>query len=438
MTFATQTKTLGGTALATMAVCAGLGAQTPAPAKPVTGTPPAPPVTSAAAPGLDCWMPRWEIGTKNPRWAPMRPALDAVEKAVKANQAFMSEMPEGVRMEVQTLADDALGMIVSAYPRQHPFSPASYWSSTGCNIVTGIRSTRQYEHPIGFISVGFNRRGFWRASDFNQSRLKPVRVVAGFPVFESRSNFNVAELLIITKDGRIPIVPITLADRLDQEATFLATRLEEVRAALAAKPQAAVEAIQRREQTELLRQVEALRAYRASFTPEELRSAWIPYDGAPSPELRRLEAEVKALQALSPDDQAQVNALGARVRALQVQARTRGTAPDEATRLRQEASTLLTQANAIALAQQQRVDAQVTALRNDFKMKTIRPGDASEATQFKDDPTFYDSSDPNRIQLITVDFHQGASAATTYEQAKAWMDKVEATFDYQALKALIR
>lgn len=117
---------------------------------------------------------------------------------------------------------------------------------------------------------------------------------------------------------------------------------------------------------------------------------------------------------------------------------TRDTAPEEAARLRNEANTLLQQANALVLAQRNRVDAEVTALRNDFQMKLIRPGDASQASEVKDDPTFFDASDPNRIQLITVAFRSSPSRATSPQQAKAWMDKVESTFDYEALKALIR
>ena len=62
----------------------------------------------------------------------------------------------------------------------------------------------------------------------------------------------------------------------------------------------------------------------------------------------------------------------------------------------------------------------------------------SQTTTFKDDPTFYDSSDPSRIQVITLSFGSKASRETTRERAKAWMAQVEATFDHHALKALIR
>jgi hypothetical protein len=71
-------------------------------------------------------------------------------------------------------------------------------------------------------------------------------------------------------------------------------------------------------------------------------------------------------------------------------------------------------------------------------MQLMRPGAAADATELREDPTFWDTSDPNRIQLVIVTFSPTASRETSYEQAKAWMDKVQASFDYAALKALIR
>lgn len=394
---------------------------------------------AALEPGIDCWMPRWEVGLKNPKVAALVPALAKVEQIVAANQAFMSQMPERVRMEVQSNGEDGtLGLLVNAYPRQFGQSP--YWTSAGCNIIPTSTLSRAYEHPLGSVTVNFNRRGLWRGDYFNQSGLKPVRVVAGFPIFEYRFSGNGlrAELMLITKDGRLPIVPVTLADRLDQEAGFLAKRLDDINGALAGKPDAAVEAIQRTNMAQVQRQVGALRAYRASFSADQLRAAWVRHDGEPqSPEWRQMEAQVKALEALSPADQVHVNEIGVRVRTLQLQARTRGTAPEEAARLRQEANELLNRANAISAAQRTRVEDQVQTLRDNFRLKLIRPGDASQANEFKEDPTFFDSTDPSRIQLIIVDFDSRDSRATTAEQAKAWMDVVEATFDYQALKALI-
>ena len=389
--------------------------------------------------GVDCWMPRWEVGMKNPRWGPMRPALEVVEKAVKSNRAFVSQIPERVRMEISVNGDDGtLGFATTAYPKRWGSTP--YWTSTGCNIIASTPS-RVYEHPLGRIVVNFNRGGLWRGDYFNQSGLKPVRRVSGFPVFEYRQSAIGAgyELLMITRGGRLPITPVTLADRLDQEAAFLAKRLDEVRTTPGRKPPASVEVRQHQELDELTRQVSALRAYRATFSADQLRAPWVRDDGGPqTPAWRHVEAEVRVLQTLPPTELAHVRELGARARALQLQARTRGTTPDAAATLRQEANTLLNQANALASAQQQRVAAQVAQLRNEYRLQLIRPGDVSEANEFKQDPTFFDDKDPTQIRLITVDFTSFDSPETTAEEAKTWMDSVEASFDYAALQALIQ
>lgn len=346
----------------------------------------------------------------------------------------MSQMPESVRMEIRTnIGDGPMWLEAFAYPRQ--WGTAPYWTPTGCDIVRTSR-TSPYVHPLGGIHVNFNRSG-WEVGFFKQSKLKPVRIVAGFPVFQFRTQVAVEELLIITKDGRLPIIPVTLADWFDQEANNLTKRLDEVHKRIGDKAYASIEAQNRQEEAELQRQIRALGAYRASFSSDDLRAAWV-HHGPRGREAQELEARVKAIEALSPEDQAQVNDLGTRARALQRQALTRGTAPEEATRLRTEANTLLQQASTIAFAQRTRVRPQVMEVRNDFAMKSNRPGAGADASGLKDDLTFWDASDPNRIQLITVDFSSSDSRAVTAKQAEAWMNKVEATFDYTALKALVR
>jgi hypothetical protein len=210
-----------------------------------------------------------------------------------------------------------------------------------------------------------------------------------------------------------------------------------VRKQLVEKAPASAEAGRRLNETHWQREVEALRAYRASFSAEELRAAWV--EGDPNgPEKRQLDARIRGLETLPPGEQAQVNALSARIRALQLQARTRGVQPQEAARLRNEANDLLNQGAAIRAAHQARVQSERLALLADSQRILIRPGDASRSRHFKDDPTFFDKSDPSRIRMIVVHFIAGSSRATSGAQAKAWMDKVESTFDYAALKALIR
>ncbi len=396
-------------------------------------------------PGVDCWIPKTEEGPKDPKLEPLRKALLTVERLIKDNRTFTVATPEGVRMEIATvignggndssatpLASPVEAQIeANAYPHQLKAGALLYWTPTGCDIVR--TSPRLYESPLGELHVILNPR-----LDAAEHRgAKFLGVVDGFPVFRYVSVLGITDKLVITKDGRLPLTPVTLVERLDGHAAHLATRLEEVRKRLAAKPPASVEALLQPEHAELRRQVDALRAYRASFSADELRAAWVQHD----PQGRggqELQARVKAIEAMSPEDQAQVNDLGTRARALQRQATSRGTAPAEAARLRNEANDLLQKAAAIAFAQRTRVAAQVTAVRNDFAMQLMRPGAAADATELREDPTFWDTSDVNRIQLIIVTFSPTASRETSYEQAKAWMDSVKATLDYQALKALLR
>lgn len=398
-------------------------------------------------PGVDCWIPKVEEGPKDAKLEPLRKALLTVERLIKDNRTFTVATPEGVRMEIATVIGDGgndrsatspafpvmARIEANAYPHQLEAGALLYWTPTGCDIVRTSRTVRLYESPLGALRVTLNPR--LDATDHRGAKF--LGVVAGFPVFRDVSDLGMKDMLVITKDGRLPLTPVTLAERLDGHAAHLATRLEEVRKQLAAKPAASVEALLQPEHAELRRQVEALRAYRASFSADQLGAAWVQHDpqGRDSQEL---QARIRAIEAMSPEDQAQVNDLGTRARALQRQATTRGTTPEEAARLRNEANDLLQKASAIAFAQRTRVAGQVTAVRNDFAMQLMRPGAAGDATELRADPTFWDASDPNRIQLVIVTFSATASRETSYEQAKAWMDKVQASFDYAALKALIR
>jgi alpha-tubulin suppressor-like RCC1 family protein len=378
--------------------------------------------------GVECWGPKSEIngGWKDPKLAPIQQAMITAERLAKENVPFSSQVPERVRVRVtaSNSGGGAFWLFVAATPRE-------LWTDKPC-VSWGM----PYD-GIGLVQVFFNNGLNSPAIGFKNENVKPSRYVAGFPVYKVPAVRGLMDVVVITKDGRIPIVPVTLADRLDKEAQNLTKFLEERRKGLAESPVAQVEALLRQSAAQLQRQLEALRTYRASFSADELRSAWV--QGDPNgPESRQLDARVKALQALPSESQAQVTDLGTRARALQRQVQTRGITPQEAARLRSEANDLLTQANAIVAAHRSRVAPEVAALQDDFELKLIRPGEASHASNYKDDPTFYDSADPGRIQIITLQFDADYSRETTLQQTKAWMDRVMETFDYAALKALIR
>lgn len=374
---------------------------------------------------VDCWMAKRENFPKDTRLAPLRQALLTVERIIKANENFIPQIPEGVRMGI---VSDKLRLSVSAFPRQA--GPYPQWTKNACDVLDG-----KHAATIGTVEVVFNGGLSKPASSFRE--LKPDHYVAGIPVYRTTTKWGNIDDVVITLDGRLPITPVTLIERLDKLTENLTNNLESVRRELTVEKRPPVLEIHRQREAELRRQLDVMRAYRASFSASELQAPLVVGD-MQGPESREVDARVKALEALSAEDQAQVNLYGTQARALQRQALTRGLAPAEAARLRGEATDLLQKASALVSAQHKRVEAEVTALRSDFLLKLNKPGDVSQATQFKDDENYYDAKDPTRIRMIVVHFSAGASRETPYAKAKAWMDKVEGGFDYAALKALIR
>ncbi len=380
------------------------------------------PPDAPGAAGVECWVPKGVAGRgRDPRPVPIQQAMQTVERLLKENEAFTAQVPERVRISISSNVNNIL--FVSAQPR-------ALWSNTACGVLG------KEDDGLSLVEVSFN--GDLVGRNFRNGHMTPSRYVAGVPVYNFPAFGGVKfENVVISKDGKIPVVPVTLADRLDKEAQNLTEFLEDRRKKLAEIAVPGAVATLRQSASELQRQLEALRVYRASFSADELRAAFVEGDRN-GPEARQVDARVRALEALSPADQARVNDLGTRARALQRRVQTRGIEPQEVARLRSESDDPLNQAKAILEAHRSRVAAEVTALRNDFALKLIRPSDASRATEYKDDPTCYDPADPGRIQLIVLRFDAYSSRETANAKAQAWMDQVMNTIDYAALKALIR
>jgi hypothetical protein len=55
--------------------------------------------------------------------------------------------------------------------------------------------------------------------------------------------------------------------------------------------------------------------------------------------------------------------------------------------------------------------------------------------RFKPDPTFPDTSTPDRIQVITIAFSQDPDPRQV--ERRAWQQRVKETFDFAALAALL-
>ncbi len=260
--------------------------------------------------------------------------------------------------------------------------------------------------------------------------------------------------VLITKDGRLPWLPQTLADKLDAEGARRQRALADWNRTVAgmkpadpAKMQSAYELIKKTDpagaeklmatvkeqavEVERLRQqvypattaqfqkqIADYEKYRASFTPEQLRAPGVW--GDPSGEgKRKLEAETAALRALTPDGQRQIDEWTREARRVPAQAAEFTAKVRELRRIHAEKAAPFI---ADALAR--------------YELTNLVPGAADRAISFKPDPSFPDVTAPNRIQVIAISFSQDPDPKQTAR--RAWQQRAKETFDYAALAALIK
>jgi hypothetical protein len=160
---------------------------------------------------------------------------------------------------------------------------------------------------------------------------------------------------------------------------------------------------------QLEKQVKDYEAYRASFSPGQLTepAVW----GDSSGEARRkLDAEIAALQRLSPDAQREMDTLNREKRAI------------EARTVRQR--------------HMERVSPLISDLSAQYDLTNIRPGPADRAMGVKPDPVFPDPKQPNQIQVIAISFSEDPDPKQV--ERRAWQQEVKTSFDYRALAALIK
>jgi len=365
-----------------------------------------------------CWAPREDQDTvTNPKWAPQLRAMMAAEKIARDTPAFLST-PEPVRMRTTIAAGpyDPTGarLLVRAYPEK---------STVGIQIWTGkcevIPQAERVAASIGQIDVFFN---YPVAETFLGDGGIPKKTgeVAGYPEY----NY----WIVITKDGRLPWIPQTLADRLDREGQRREQSLAEWRKDLVRMnvPDAATTAV-------LEKGIADYKRYRASFSAEQLAQPGVWADVSGEAKLK-LDARIQQLHELSPSEQQQYDSWTREARALDRQAREADkTNKDEAQRLRTRSNEFAMQAHELRNTHREQVGSKILAASAEFDLFNIRPGPADRALGFKADPTFPDPKSPTRIQLITVMI----PTVDTRKGRDAWSKQTKATFDYAALAKLL-
>lgn len=371
----------------------------------------------------NCWTTRiQEDGAASPRFAGLRTAMLVAEDLLKKNAAFLAA-PQPVRFRTSMSAgplDDAGARMHIKVDPERKTDGTRLWS-TGCEVIPQID---RIGGALAQISIFVNQDA--RASFIGAAGTPPKQTgtVAGYPEYEGS--------VMITKDGRLPWMPQTLADRLDEEgAKRLQALAEAKRRSGGAVADDAAGGI-----TWLEKQVRDYRQYRASFSAEQLRApaVW----GDPTGEgRRRQEAEAAALRELTPEDQRRFDALGLESRTLerQAQAETRNKNTEEAARLRERSRALAIEAREIRQAHMARVVPRIVDSLATYDLTNIRPGPAERAMKVIRDPSFPDMSTPNRIQVIAVMFSFGPKPTGAQLE---WQRKVKESFDFAALAAMLQ
>jgi alpha-tubulin suppressor-like RCC1 family protein len=371
----------------------------------------------------NCWTtPVQEDGAASPRFAGLRQAMLTAEDLLKQNAAFLAA-PQPVRfrtsMSSGPLDDAGARMHIKAVP-ERKIDGTRLWS-TGCEVIPQID---RIGGALAQISVFFNQDA--RASFISPvgNAPKPTGTVAGYPEYDG--------WVLITKDKRLPWIPQTLADRLDEEGEkrqkALADAKRRTTGGVADDAAGGV--------TWLEKQVRDSRQHRASFSAEQLKApaVWGDPTGAGR---RKQEAEAAALRNLGADDQKRFDALGLESRTLerQAQAEARNKNAEEAARLRERSRALAIEARGIRQAHMARVAPRIMDSLAAYDLQNIQPGPAERAMKVTRDPAFPDMSTPNRIQVIAVMFSFGPKPTGAQLD---WQTKVKESFDFAALAAMLR
>ena len=406
-----------------------------------------------------CWAPREDQDTvTNPKWAPQYKAMMEAEKIIRATPAFL-DTPEPVRMRTTIAAGpyDPAGarLLVRAYPEK---------STVGIQIWTGkcevIPQAERVAASIGQIDVFFNY-GIQDTFLADGAVPKKTGEVAGFPEYN--------HWIVITKNGRLPWIPQTLAERLDREGQQREKQLAEWRRTqgdlkapdeattrktyemlkkgdpagaesyLASMREMADDVKHQREvvfpatTAQLEKAVSDYKQYRASFSAEVLAQPAVWADASGDGK-RKLDARIQELNNPTPPEQKAYDGLIQESRGLERQAREADKSnKGEAQRLRTRSNELALQAKALRNTYQEQATPRILDARAEFDLFNIKPGDTQHAIAFKPDPTFPDPKSPTRIQLITMMI----PTVDTRNGRDVWSKQTKAAFDYAALARLL-
>lgn len=413
---------------------------------------------------VQCWASRQNEGpVTDKRWAHHLRAMNAAETIVKQSQEFLNP-PVPVRMQT-TMAANRYGpmhskLIVRAYPEQ-TLVGIGIWKGE-CGI---IPEADLVAGSIARVGILFNQVPKDIFMDHGEIP-KLTGMMGGFPEYNG--------WVMISKDGRLPWIPQTLGERLDRIGAARERALADWRNAKASRKapdQAMIDrtvALRRRtdpagadqyaesmkrlaadieaahandaaREAHLMKLLNEYRAYRASFTSQQLMmpAVWADTDDSAR---KAMEAQVDGLQELSVDDQWRVGKIREQSRRLEREA----AASDNemiALQVRAQARDLLQDADQIRRDHMERAAWEGEALRAAYELTNLQPGPAEQALAYKIDPAFPNRNQSGKIQMIAVlvptQSEEDILQRPEYAARKAWLDRTKPSINYAALAALL-
>ncbi|MDF0651963.1 MAG: hypothetical protein P0121_10910 [Nitrospira sp.] len=413
---------------------------------------------------VQCWAPRQNEGsvTDNRRARHLK-AMRAAETILKQSQEFLDPpVPVRMRTTMVTNRHEPINsrLIVRAYPEQ---------TSVGIGIWKGecgiAPEADRLSGSIGRISIFFNHLSkdmFMGQDEFP----KRTGTMGGY------SEYN--GWVVISKNDRLPWIPQTLSDRLDRVGAARERALADWRNAKASRKapdQAMIDqtaALRRKtdpagadqyvenmrrltvdiqaakakdavREAHLAKLLNEYRAYRASFTAQQLAmpAVWADTDGSAR---KAMEAQVDELRELSVDEQGRVGDIREHSRGLEREAAASVNEAEER-RLRMQARDLLQGVDQIRKEHLERAALEGETLRGVYELTNLKPGSVEQALAYKMDPTFPNRNQPAKIQVIAVSVSaltdEDVSQRPEYVARKAWLERVKASIDYASLEALL-
>lgn len=413
---------------------------------------------------VQCWAPRQNEGpvTDKQRARHLK-AMNAAETILKQSEEFLNPpVPVRMRTTMATNLYEPMGsrLIVRAYPEQTSVG-IGIWKG-GCGIAP---EADRVAGSIGRISIFFNHLS--KDMFMSQNEIpKLTGTMGGYPEYNG--------WVVISKNGRLPWIPQTLADRLDRVGLARERALTDRRSARVSRKapdQAMIDrtaALRRKtdpagadqymknmrrltadiqaakakdaaREAHLTKQLQEYRAYRASFTAQQLAMPAVSAETDGSAR-KVMEAQVGELRELSLEEQGRVGEIREHGRGLEREA---AASDNEVTalRLRAQARDLLQDADQIRKDHMECAALEEEALRGAYELTNLKPGPAEQALAYKMDPTFPSRSQSGKIQVIAVAVSTLAEEAILHRPEhvarKAWLDRVRPSINFTALAALL-